>query len=83
MPSKSEKIAENCTFFFLYCAKCYVVITKQGCWMCSVQSRENKQQVVRNRRGENEGERKKRRERREREGGSDREKGEGKEERGW
>ena len=68
MPSKSEKIAENCTFFFVDSIKCYVRIAKWGgCWMRSVQSRENKQQVVQNRRCEKEGVRKKVRERCERE----------------
>ena len=28
MPSKSEKIAENCTFFFVDCVKCYMDIAK-------------------------------------------------------
>jgi len=30
MPSKSEKIAENCTFFFVDSIKCYVRIAKWG-----------------------------------------------------
>lgn len=28
MPSKSEKIAENCTFFFVDRVKCYVGVAK-------------------------------------------------------